>query len=213
MKEWLDEELVAVSAVEHYSYCPRQCALIYVECVYEDNEFTLRGSFAHARADESDETVDGQVLIERALPIWSDEYGLVGRADVVEIHPDGTILPVEYKVTPKNKMRHAEFQLCAQAICLEEMFGRAVLRGATYSSSSHQRREVVFTQELRNKTLEIVELVRSLIINKDVPPPVDDARCHNCSLVHVCFPSEVNRLRGISVEDLIFKASDKEVVE
>lgn len=213
MQEWSDEELVIVSAVEHYSYCPRQCALIHVERVYDENVYTLRGSLAHNRTDEPAGYFEQGIRVERALPIWSDRYGLIGRADVVEFHPDGTIVPVEYKITPKHRMKHAVFQLCAQAICLEEMLGHEVLRGALYSSSSHQRKEVVFTEELRRKTIEITERIREMLRRQELPPPVNDARCPNCSLIHLCMPSEIDSLRRARCEELLFSASDKEVLE
>ncbi len=154
MPDWLDDDIVMVSAIEHFSYCPRQCALIHVEKVYDENVFTLRGSMAHVRADEPTETNEQGVVVERALPIWSQEHGLFGRADVVEFHPDGSLVPVEYKVGSKRRVEHAELQFCAQAMCLEEMFGRAVTHGAVYSSSSHQRVMIEFTPEMRRKTTE-----------------------------------------------------------
>jgi len=212
VNEWGDEDVVLVSAIEHYSYCPRQCALIYVERVYDENVFTLRGSAAHARVDQASQAVEHGVVLERALPIWSDRHRLYGRADVVEFHPYGAIVPVEYKVTPKHRIQHARLQLCAQAICLEEMFGRAVPSGAAYSSSSHQRTDVQFTPELRAKTVEIVEAVRKMIAQQNLPPPVDDARCPNCSLVHVCAPSCVAAHRELRCEDFLFLPSDEEVV-
>jgi len=213
LKEWSDEELVVVSAIEHYSYCPRQCALIHVERVYDENVYTLRGSFAHNRIDEPAGSLEQGVRIERALPIWSDKYGLIGRADIIEFYPDGTVVPVEYKLTQKHRMKHAEFQLCAQAICLEEMLRCEILRGALYSSSSHQRKEVVFTEELRRKTLELTELIRTMLQRQELPPPVNDARCPNCSLVQICMPSEIELLRRAKREELLFSALNKEVVD
>lgn len=206
------DNAVMISAIEHYSYCPRQCALIHVEQVYDENVFTLRGSMAHVRADEPTQRTEQGVTVERALPVWSEQYGLYGKADVVEFHPDGSICPVEYKHGPKRKSEHDELQLCAQAMCLEEMFDRPVTRGAVYSSSSHARREVDITPELRQKTLEIVELIRSLDGLNALPEPVDDSRCPNCSLVHACMPSGVSGLSGLSAE-FLFDPVDSEVVE
>jgi len=213
MPDWSDDEIVMVSAIEHFSYCPRQCGLIHVERVYDENVFTLRGSMAHVRADEPTETTERGVVVERALPIWSEEHGLYGRADVVEFHPDGSIWPIEYKISPKHRAEHAELQLCAQAMCLEAMFGRPVTNGAVYSSSSHQRKEIPFTPELRKKTAAMIEAIRKMLAENDLPPPVDDARCPNCSLVHVCVPSGVNDLADVRCEDFLFAPSDEEVVE
>ncbi|MCX8052384.1 MAG: CRISPR-associated protein Cas4 [Armatimonadetes bacterium] len=208
-----DEAVVMVSAVAHYAYCPRRCGLIYVENLFDDNVFTLLGSAAHVRADQPTETTKHGVIIEHALPIWSDKHGLCGRADVVEFHPDGSILPVEYKISPKHRIEHARFQLCAQAICLEEMFGRAVTSGAAYSSSSHQRVSVAFTTELREETARIIELIRKMLVEQNLPPPVNDRRCPNCSLVHLCVPEGISNLASVHCEDFLFLPSDREVAE
>lgn len=204
---------VFVSALEHYSYCPRQCALIHVEQVYDENVFTLRGSMAHIRADEPTERTEDGMIVERALPIWSEKHGLFGRADVVEFRPDGCIYPVEYKYGAKRAKIHDELQLCAQAICLEEMFDRPVTHGAVYSSSSRQRREVEFTQELRDKTLEMVGSVRAMLAVGRLPPPADDSRCPNCSLVHVCMPSGVAGLADREASETLFSSTNGEVEE
>lgn len=212
-EEFAEDQIVILSAIAHYSYCPRRCALIHVEHVFEDNLFTLRGSMAHARADEPTEATLGGVAEERALPIWSERHGLYGKADVVEFHPDGSICPVEYKHGSKRESAHDELQLCAQAMCLEEMFCSEIPCGAVYSSSSHARREVEFTPLLREKTLEAAQAVREMFAANVVPPPVNDARCPNCSLVTACMPSGVDYLAGLSAEGFLFKPSESEVVE
>src|SRR5438874_2745283 len=158
---WPDEELVMISAVEHYSYCPRQCGLIHVEGVFDENIFTLKGRMAHDRAHDEEQTAwEGGVRIERGLPLWSDRLGLTGKGDVIEFHPDGRVYPVEYKHGPKRKHVHDELQLCAQAFCLEEMFGVAVPAGAVYSHQSRRRREVEFDTELREETERVVAAIR-----------------------------------------------------
>lgn len=205
-----DDNIVLISAIEHYSYCPRQCALIHVEHIFDDNVFTLRGSMAHVRADTPVETSERGGTVERALPIWSEKYGLQGKADVVEFHADGSVYPVEYKLGGKKPSAHDDVQLCAQAICLEEMLGRPVIRGAVYSSSSRSRREVEFTDELRARTLEIVESIRSMLMGQETPEPVDDSRCPNCSLVTACMPSVVTAL---AADWDIFAPVDSEVIE
>jgi CRISPR-associated exonuclease Cas4 len=209
MAEWNDDEIVLVSAIEHYSYCPRQCALIHVEKVFDENVFTLRGSMSHERVDHPIDTVEKGVTIERALPIWSEQYGLQGRADIVEFCPDGTVFPVEYKIDSRKSSGHDDLQLCAQAICLEEMLDRPVLCGAVYSGSSRHRREVEFTDDLRDRTLVVVKAIRAMQNEGLLPEPVDDSRCPNCSLVHICMPSIVT----IWSESNIFHPTDSEVEE
>jgi CRISPR-associated exonuclease Cas4 len=135
------------------------------------------------------EVRDG-VRVERALPIWSDRLGLVGKADVVEYHGD-TPYPVEYKHGNRRRREHDDLQLCAQALCLEEMVGRPVPCGAVYHHSSRRRREVNFTAALRARTEEAVVAVRAMLRTRDLPPPVNDARCDNCSLRESCLPGVV----------------------
>lgn len=186
---WREEDIVMISAIEHYSYCQRQCALIHVEQVYDENVFTLRGSRVHERADVPNWEMNGSTRIERALPLWSELYGLNGRADTVEFRADGTIYPVEYKHGPRRQHKHDDLQLCAQAVCLEEMFGQRVKEGAIYHHSTRRRREVEFTPELRDELEEIVVQIRRMRLTGQMPPPVNDARCPNCSLVDACAPA------------------------
>lgn len=184
-----ENKIVLISALEHWSYCPRQCGLIHVEQVYDENVFTLRGSWAHRRVDEALTTMEDGKRVERALPVWSDTLGLYGIADVVEFHADGAVYPIEYKHGPRKANRHDDLQLCAQALCLEEMLGVPVTRGAVYSIQSKRRREVAFTEKLREATRRAVEEVRAMLIGGALPPPVDDARCPPCSLVEACVPA------------------------
>lgn len=186
---WSEDDLVMISAIEHYSYCARQCALIHVEQVYDENVFTLRGSMAHERADSATSEMVGTTRVERALPIWSERLGIYGRADTVEFRADGTLYPVEYKHGPRRQYRHDDLQLCAQAACLEEMFGIKVSAGAIYHHSTRRRREVEFTRELHQDMEEVVARIRWMRAQGRMPPPVNDARCPNCSLLDACMPA------------------------
>ena len=189
---WREEEIVLISALEHYSYCPRQCALIHVEQVFDENVFTLRGRHAHDRADGPTTRIENGVRIERALPLWSDRWGLNGRGDVVEFHPDGRIIPVEYKHGTRRERRHDDLQLCAQALCLEEMLGTAVDTGAVFSLQTKRRRDVAFTEDLRSETHEVIAQVRHLLQSSGpLPEAVDDKRCPRCSLIDACLPGAV----------------------
>lgn len=206
---WAPEDLVLVSALEHYSYCPRQCALIHIEQIFDENVYTMRGRRVHERVDEPSGIQEDGVRVERALPIWSERLGLIGKADVVEFH-GATPYPVEYKYGPRRKREHDDLQLCAQAICLEEMTGQVVPKGAIYHFSSRRRREVVFTEELRKKVAETVVAVRQMLRASDLPPPFNDERCTNCSLVDSCLPeavAEKKRLRGLRAQ--LFDGNDR----
>jgi CRISPR-associated exonuclease Cas4 len=190
-----DNDYIMISAIEHYSYCPRQCGLIHLEAIYEENVFTLKGKMAHEQVDTLTWETAGTTRVERALPLWSEQWGLIGRADVVEFRADGAPYPVEYKHGTRRARRHDDLQLCAQALCLEEMFGQPVQRGAIYYTSTRRRREVEFTPQLRAELEEVVQEVRRLLRDGETPPPVDDARCPNCSLNDACVPSVIAAAR------------------
>jgi CRISPR-associated exonuclease Cas4 len=189
-RDWQDHELVPISALEHYSYCPRQAALIYLEAVWDENLYTLRGRFVHEQADEPGEECREGVHVERSLPLWSRRFGLVGRADIVEFHGP-TPYPVDYKHGPRRQKEHDDLQLCAQAVCLEEMTGEPVPRGAIFHASSQHRREVVFDDGLRRRLQEAVARLRDLLQQTALPEAPNDARCRNCSLHSSCLPQAV----------------------
>jgi len=200
---------IMLSALQHWSYCPRQCALIHVEQAFDENVFTMRGNAAHERVDDPGfETFEG-VRAERALPVWSERLRLVGKCDVVEFHPDGRIYPVEYKHGPKREKIHDDIQLAAQAMCLEEMTGKAVTHGAIYHHGSRRRREVAITQELRGKAEETVNAIRAMMDSGKLPPPVNDARCKECSLKEICQPQVVaKRAAQHSLRETLFEPGE-----
>lgn len=187
------EPPVLISMLEHWSYCPRQCGLIHLESVWDENVFTLRGNAVHQRADEPMARVERGRRVERALTIWSHTYGLQGRADVVEFLPDGTPLPVEYKSGKARDDRHSEAQLCAQALCLEEMFSRPVPEGAIFFAASQRRERVAIDAPLRERTLAQIEEIRAMLAGDRLPPARYDARCRNCSLLDACLPQTLTR--------------------
>jgi CRISPR-associated exonuclease Cas4 len=187
---WDEDELVMISALEHYSYCPRQCALIHVEQTFDENLYTLRGRAVHERVDEPVGEFREGVRVERALPLWSKRLGLIGKADVVEFH-GVTPYPVEYKHGSKREREHDDLQLCAQAICLEEMAGKAVPKGAIYYHSSRRRREVEFTGALLGEVEKATNEIRKMFTEKALPPAVNDSRCRHCSLKESCMPAVV----------------------
>lgn len=177
-----------ISALQHHSYCPRQCALIHVEKVFDENIYTLRGQRVHERAHESEGSLEDGVRVERGLSLFSDRLGLIGKSDVVEFRTGEAPYPVEYKSGPRRGSIHDDIQLCAQAMCLEEMLEHDVPRGSVYHYASRRRREVVFDEELRSLTEKTVREVRHLLATSTVPSPVADARCPKCSLFDACMP-------------------------
>lgn len=197
---WSDDDPIMISALEHYSYCPRQCALIHQEQTFDENLYTLRGRAVHEQVDEPvGETLSG-VRVERALPLWSHRLGLVGRSDVVEFHGE-VPYPVEYKHGPRRQKTHDDLQLCAQAVCLEEMTGQAVPRGAIFHHSSRRRRELEFSAQLREQVERSVAEIRHMLARRRLPAAVNDARCDRCSLQDSCLPAVVGekaRLQGFA---------------
>ncbi len=180
-------EPVTISALEHYSYCPRQCALIHLEQSWDDNSFTVRGTARHERLDEPGEEQRPGIRREWAVPLWSDRLGLVGRADLVEFHPSGPF-PVEYKVGKRRQWAHEAIQLGAQALCLEEMTGQPVGEGAIFYHGSRARREVEIDDDLRDLVAGTIEAVRAQLAGSQLPPPINDAGCRHCSLNEICMP-------------------------
>ena len=189
---------VLISAIEHYAYCPRQCALIHVEQTFDENIFTMRGRLAHERVDSGETSSEDGVRVVRGVPLWSETLGLRGRADAVELRPEGPY-PIEYK-SGGRRTRPAELQLCAQALCLEEMLDAEVPRGAIYLVRTRRREEVALDAGLRAETRRAIEAVRRVLDAQRLPEAPNDARCPKCSLINACLPSVVGepfRLRGL----------------
>jgi CRISPR-associated exonuclease Cas4 len=189
---------VALRALEHYAYCPRQCALIHVDQVWSDNEHTVRGRAGHKRADTAPARQERGKLVIRGMDLWSDRLDLHGRADAVEFSPDGTIEPVEYKIG----VRHgdaAELQVCAQALCLEDMFDIEVKTGAIWFSATRKREQFELTDELRTRTILTIERIRDLHGDRTLPDAPNDRRCTQCQLLGHCLPdltSNANNTRA-----------------
>ncbi len=207
---WLDDELIVLSALEHYAYCPRQFALIHVESVWDENVFTLRGERIHERIDEPSIETRAGLRIERALHVWSDRLGLVGRCDLVEFLPDGTPYPVEVKPNRTKQRLCHDVQVCAQGICLEEMLGRPVPAGAISYIGSRRRREVRLTLELREAVESMVADIRRLLEMGETPPPANDTRCIGCSLFDVCMPDVLGSAERLP-EEAIFNTAGSDI--
>ena len=192
-----------ISALQHYSYCPRQCALIHQEQSFSENVYTLRGQRVHQRVDQPGTILEDGVKVERALPLQHKGLGLVGKADVVEILADGALCPVEYKHGPRRKKQHDDIQVAAQAICLEEMTGKPIPIGVIYHHSSRRRRQVPIDAALRERIEQTVLAVRKLLLSAKLPPPVADRKlCKACSLYDLCQPDLLTsggRLEKLSI--------------
>lgn len=191
---------IPLSALQHWCYCPRQCGLIHLEQVFDENVHTLRGQAVHAKADlPGVETAKG-VRVERALPLWHDELGLIGKSDVVEFLPGGVPYPVEYKHGSRNKAADIaacdDLQLAGQAMCLQAMTGKAVNEGAIYYATSKRRRVVPVTAALCTAVIQTADAVRQMFSTAILPAPLaaEQAarRCKGCSLVDRCQPQALH---------------------
>lgn len=192
----IELDQIALSALQHWQYCPRQCGLIHLEQAFDDNVHTLRGQAVHAKVDQPGvETAKG-VRVERALPLWHDELGLVGKSDVVEFLADGVPYPVEYKHGSRNKAPDIaacdDIQLAGQAMCLESMMGKVVAEGALYYATSKRRRVVPITAQLRSQVAQTSQAIRHMLGSGKLPPPLAAeqaaSRCKACSLLERCQP-------------------------
>ena len=194
-----DSDPLPLSALQHWAYCPRQCGLIHLEQAFDDNLHTLRGQVVHRQVDDPGFEMRRGLRVERALPVWSDSLGLIGKADVVEFEPDGTPYPVEYKHGSRHKAADIaacdDVQLAAQALCLEAMTGRAVCEGAIYYASSKRRRVVPIDGGLRDTVKNARAAVQAMLNAGVLPPPTTDVRrCKGCSLRDRCQPEALARL-------------------
>lgn len=206
-----EADQIPISALQHWIYCPRQCGLIHLEQVFEENLHTARGQAVHHLVDQPGYEIAKGVRVERSLPLWSDQVGLIGKADLVEFHPNGSIFPVEFKHGRKRQATHDDIQVAAQAICLEEMFGRPVPNGAIYHASSRRRREVSFGPPLRALVAQTAEAIRAMLTSGRLPAPVDDQRCRECSLQDLCQPRAIAaRAAQRALRESLFSADDSE---
>jgi len=198
---YAESDLLPLSALRSYQFCPRQCALIHLEEIWEENRLTAEGRLLHEKADTNTRERRGEVLIVRGLWLRSLELGLAGRADVVEFH--GNVpLPVEYKRGRPKQGMEDKVQLCAQAMCLEEMTGRAVPDGALFYGSQNRRLDVPLNDALRELTRGTALSVHALVEKGVTPPAKYSPACRNCSLVHLCMPAETSRRAANYLERL-----------
>ena len=181
-------EALPLSLLNDYLYCPRRAALKVVEGWRSANQHTARGDIAHEHADlRGYEVVQGVKLL-RALPVFSDRLGLSGKCDIVEQRPDQSLFPVEFKVGKRRQWENDDAQLCAQALCLEEMFHTDIPRGAVFHADSKRRREIEFTPALRALTEKTVAELHGLLDTTAIPRAEYREACEECSLYEICLP-------------------------
>lgn len=192
-----EADYIMLSALQHYMFCPRQCALIHLEQQWTENRYTAEGQMLHERVDNNTSDTVGNVRIVRTLPICSHRLGLSGQADVVEFHQDGTAFPVEYKRGKPKINRCDEVQLCAQALCLEEMLDIRIEDGALFYGKRRRRTPIVFNTALRELTVQVVDQVHQLLAGGVTPPASYNPKCDHCSLLNTCLPKSCGKGRSV----------------
>ncbi len=209
-----EDDLVPISALQHLIFCPRQCALIHLERLWADNQWTAEGHLLHKNAESGKSTTRDGIRITRDLPLQSLKYGLIGKADIIEWHPPSnldvrsekqtlkkiidlhrtrslagwTILPVEYKRGQPKQNDSDRVQLCAQALCLEEMLKITICRGLIFYGKKQHRYEVNLDEALRKTTIDTIQQMHELIASGCTPSAEFGPKCHSCSLYDLCLP-------------------------
>lgn len=208
-----EDDLVPISALQHLIFCPRQCALIHLERLWADNQWTAEGRILHKKAESGKSTTRNGIRITRDLPLHSLEYGLIGKADIIEWHPPAglqkansgtlkdlihehrsqsltgwTVLPIEYKRGQPKQNDSDRVQLCAQVLCLEEMLGISIGRGLLFYGKKQHRYEVILDDSLRNTTIDTIQQMHDLMTSGSTPPAEYGPKCQSCSLFELCLP-------------------------
>jgi CRISPR-associated exonuclease Cas4 len=187
-----EDDLIQLSALQHLVFCERQCALIHIEQVWEENRLTAEGRIMHEKVHEVGQESRGEVRIERGVAMRSLRLGLIGKADVVEFHKKENDFwqpfPVEYKRGKPKPDDCDKVQLCAQAMCLEEMLIKEIQSGAIFYGKTRHRLDVVFDETLRKEVEEAAKKAHVLIDSGETPKPIYDKKCDRCSLVTQCLP-------------------------
>jgi CRISPR-associated exonuclease Cas4 len=194
----LDEDhLLPLSALQHWLYCPRQCGLIHLEQMWAENNFTAQGQVLHHKAHEGADESKAGVRITRSLPVRSFTLGISGQCDIVEFHGDGRVVPVEYKRGKPKSHRADEVQLCAQAMCLEEMLGVTITSGCLFYGENRRRTVVQLDAPLRQLVTDTAATLHAMIDSRETPlAEYDSRRCDACSLIDLCQPKSMRFKRG-----------------
>ena len=213
---YAEHDLLPISALQHWMFCPRQCALIHIERLWVENRLTVEGRILHEKVHDGPSEHRADVRIARGLPLRSLRIGLSGIADVVEFHkadrrhskprptssatPEpigpGLPFPIEYKRGRPKADDCDRVQLCAQALCLEEMFGVTIKRGAIYYGRTRRRSDVLFDNDLRNTVEQAATQVHNLLATGHTPKARRQPKCRNCSMAHVCLPNATSPARS-----------------
>jgi len=196
-----EDDLLLLSALQHLLFCERQCALIHIEQIWSENLFTAEGRILHERVDSGERQTRNDIRTETAVALRSFRLGLSGKADAVEYHRDGAghwrPYPVEYKRGRPKAANWDQVQLCAQALCLEEMIRCAVPEGALFYGKNRRRQVVRFDEKLRRETEEAAQRLHALIRSGITPPARYAKKCESCSLLNLCMPKVAGARKNV----------------
>ncbi|BAZ29223.1 CRISPR-associated Cas4 family protein [Cylindrospermum sp. NIES-4074] len=187
-------EYIPIAALNQYAYCPHRCWRMNCVGEFSDNQYTIEGTSLHERVHTTSEGNREETWQVRAIWLKSEKYQLIGKSDLIEVE-SGEFYPVEYKRGHKGKWDNDELQVCAQALCLEEMTGKIVTTGYVYYAQSHQRQLVNISPDLRQDTIATIQAVTQLLETGMMPKPVYSKRCEGCSLKTQCLPKALEKVQ------------------
>ncbi|MEH2289242.1 CRISPR-associated protein Cas4 [Nostoc sp.] len=187
-------EYISIAALNQYAYCPHRCWRVFCAGEFTDNQYTIEGTNLHERVHTTSDGQRGETWQIRAIWLKSEQYKLIGKSDLIEVE-SGQFYPVEYKRGRKGEWDNDELQVCAQALCLEEMTGQTVTSGYIYYVHSHQRQLVEINAELRQSAIATIQSVTNLLETGVMPKPVYSKRCQGCSLYLQCLPKATDKVK------------------
>jgi len=192
-------DYISIASLNQYTYCPHRWWRMSCAGDFLDNEYTIEGTSLHDRVHNLSEAIDQDIYQVRAIWLKSDQYQLIGKADLIESN-SGEIYPVEYKRGKRGDWNNDELQVCAQALCLEEMTGQSINTGYLYYASSHRRQEVSIDATLRNMTLDTIQAIQTQLEKGTRPQPIYSPRCKGCSLYSHCLPQAAKKVNKYQEE-------------
>ncbi|MDF0551506.1 CRISPR-associated protein Cas4 [Kamptonema sp. UHCC 0994] len=186
-------DYVSIAALNQYSYCPHRCWRMFCAGEFSDNQYTIEGTSLHERVHTLGEVNRDETWQVRAIWLKSEKYQLIGKSDLIE-SAEGKLYPVEYKRGKKGEWDNDELQVCAQALCLEEMTGQTITQGYVYYAQSHQRQLVEISAQLRQSAIATIETLQILLQTGKMPPAIYSKKCQGCSLKEQCLPQVAQKM-------------------
>ena len=189
-----DIQYIPIAALNQYSYCSHRCWRMFCAGEFADNHYTIEGTSLHERVHTLGEGNLNEVRQIRAIWLKSENYKLIGKADLIE-ESNGQWYPIEYKRGRRGEWDNDELQVCAQALCLEEMLGQPVTQGYIYYAQTHQRQSVEISAELRETAIATIQAVQNIVQTGNMPPAIYTKRCQGCSLYQQCLPQAAEKVK------------------